>query len=408
MQIKIATFLTMIYAIIMITVMVGLLVDAIECLMDPNVLFFLALAFIYTIAALSHGEVKNLVCGIVYFMAIPSCFIFLQLYMVANLHDISWGTRQNKDEGAVKKKKDMGMVGGMVHAICGMCIGDASCTECCCNEDETAYPPHEEEKEHGRVSHVEKAKVNSSDTSPSDHHATQTDGSSEDEMINEGNWFDSIHKLRRHTDNEYMETEKSTKNRYTTAELGVTEESNGYAYKNPAYKKKAERKGSMEGLTFIKPAVIKQPKRHSPPVVKRKSATERNTVISQSRNTGMGAKHSQSRNTGISKPLARNTGMSINSVSSLRRSLLKRNKSFVEQNLSLIKKAEKHEMVKIDPSDRDSETIKRHHVLYGGITRKTLTKFYNIINHSDVEEPRDIALLIEYFTYPTQMKVSRP
>ena len=87
----------------MITVVVGLLVDAIECLMDPNVLFFMALACIYSFAALSHGEFANLMCGIVYFMFIPSCFIFLQLYMVANLHDISWGTRQNADQGQSRK-----------------------------------------------------------------------------------------------------------------------------------------------------------------------------------------------------------------------------------------------------------------------------------------------------------------
>jgi len=136
MQIKIATFLTFVYAIIMITVIVGLLVDAIECIMDPNVLFFMSLAFMYTFAALSHGEISNLLCGVVYFMCIPSCFIFLQLYMVANLHDISWGTRQNVATDQ-KEQKDRGLFGGIIHSLCGMCIGDSSCSECCCNEDPT-------------------------------------------------------------------------------------------------------------------------------------------------------------------------------------------------------------------------------------------------------------------------------
>jgi hypothetical protein len=79
MQIKLAQMLTFVYAMIMITVIVGLLVDAIECFLDPTVLFFLALAIIYSTAALSHGEILNLACGIVYFMFIPSCFIFLQV-----------------------------------------------------------------------------------------------------------------------------------------------------------------------------------------------------------------------------------------------------------------------------------------------------------------------------------------
>ncbi|CBY07843.1 unnamed protein product [Oikopleura dioica] len=114
--IGLATFLTFVYAILMVTVMIGLLVDAIECVADPNVLFFLALAVIYGIAALSHGEIVNLICGLIYFMFIPSCFIFLQLYMVSNLNDISWGTRQNAGEASAKKK-DMGIFGGMIQVL---------------------------------------------------------------------------------------------------------------------------------------------------------------------------------------------------------------------------------------------------------------------------------------------------
>ena len=95
----------------------------------------------------------------------------------------------------------------------------------------------------------------------------------------------------------------------------------------------------------------------------------------------------------------------MNSVSSLRRSLLKRNKSFVERNYSLIKKLKEQKDVQIDPSGRDDEVVKRKYFTFGGITRKTLTKFYNLLNQNDIQEPRDISLLLEYFTYPTKNKV---
>lgn len=45
-------------------------------------------------AAILHWDFYALLCGVVYFLFIPSCFIFLQIYSIANLNDCSWGTRQ--------------------------------------------------------------------------------------------------------------------------------------------------------------------------------------------------------------------------------------------------------------------------------------------------------------------------
>ena len=54
--------------------------------------------------------------------------------MVANLNDVSWGTRQNNHLDG-KPKKDMGIFGGIVNSFCSMCMGEATCTECCCNDE---------------------------------------------------------------------------------------------------------------------------------------------------------------------------------------------------------------------------------------------------------------------------------
>ena len=40
-----------------------------------------------------HFDLMTLVCGIIYLLMIPSIFIFLPIYMYANLNDVSWGTR---------------------------------------------------------------------------------------------------------------------------------------------------------------------------------------------------------------------------------------------------------------------------------------------------------------------------
>ena len=68
--------------------------EGVNCPLSPSFLFFTGLAAIHVVAAIIHFDISVLICGIVYFLFIPSCFIFLQIYSVANLNDVSWGTRQ--------------------------------------------------------------------------------------------------------------------------------------------------------------------------------------------------------------------------------------------------------------------------------------------------------------------------
>ena len=72
--------------------------EGVNCPLSPSFLFFMALVGINVLAAILHFDVMTLFCGIIYFLFIPSCFIFLQIYSIANLNDVSWGTRQGKKE----------------------------------------------------------------------------------------------------------------------------------------------------------------------------------------------------------------------------------------------------------------------------------------------------------------------
>jgi hypothetical protein len=47
-----------------------------------------------------HADFGALACGLVYWLLVPSCFIFLQIYMITNINDVTWGTRT----GVVVKK----------------------------------------------------------------------------------------------------------------------------------------------------------------------------------------------------------------------------------------------------------------------------------------------------------------
>eukprot|EP00121_Abeoforma_whisleri_P007794 Awhi_evm1s7127 len=96
-QIKIAWVLSLLGGIVMIFVMVGFIVTVAD---DPTTLsssFVLFLVGTMVIAALLHPrEAWCLICGIVYLFALPSVFIFLMVYSVANIDNVSWGTRESK------------------------------------------------------------------------------------------------------------------------------------------------------------------------------------------------------------------------------------------------------------------------------------------------------------------------
>ena len=102
-QIFWAQILTVFYAIVMVLLTVSIFAAGGECPMNLTAFFLIFLAFIHVLAALLHWDWGTLLCGIIYWVAIPSNFMFLQIYMLTNINDVSWGTRSGVAE--VKKKK---------------------------------------------------------------------------------------------------------------------------------------------------------------------------------------------------------------------------------------------------------------------------------------------------------------
>ena len=97
-----AYILTIAYSIIMILLTVALFVAGGECPFNLTAIFLIFMACIHLLAGLIHFDLVTLMCGLVYWVGIPSCFIFLQVYMVTNINDVSWGTRSSGGGGKPK------------------------------------------------------------------------------------------------------------------------------------------------------------------------------------------------------------------------------------------------------------------------------------------------------------------
>lgn len=80
----------------MLAVMVGIIIQVMDDgILSPSSLFFLAVSGQVIVTALLHPqEFGALICGIVYYITIPSMYMLLQIYSIFNMNDVSWGTRE--------------------------------------------------------------------------------------------------------------------------------------------------------------------------------------------------------------------------------------------------------------------------------------------------------------------------
>ncbi|XP_076823366.1 chitin synthase chs-2-like isoform X2 [Clavelina lepadiformis] len=107
-QVVIAEILTIIYALVMMAVIVGVIGSmASGIILDPNNLFMLLLLAIYGLTGLLHPqEMMCLVHGILYYLCVPSAFIFLMIYSLTNMDNVSWGTREVKSYSQPEAKPE--------------------------------------------------------------------------------------------------------------------------------------------------------------------------------------------------------------------------------------------------------------------------------------------------------------
>jgi chitin synthase len=108
-QIRAAAFLSALYAIIMMAVVVGTTIQIAEdSWTSPNAVFLMLLFSIFSIAACMHPqEFWCIVPGLLYFICIPSGYLFLLIYSLCNLNIVSWGTREAPKIKKNQSKEEM-------------------------------------------------------------------------------------------------------------------------------------------------------------------------------------------------------------------------------------------------------------------------------------------------------------
>lgn len=108
-QIRLAAFMSAMYAVIMMAVIVGTTIQIAEdSWTSPNAIFLMLLVIIFSIAACVHPqEFWCIVPGLLYFLCIPSGYLLLIIYSLTNLNIVSWGTRE------VEKKKPVNKGGAL-------------------------------------------------------------------------------------------------------------------------------------------------------------------------------------------------------------------------------------------------------------------------------------------------------
>lgn len=77
---------------------------------SPTSMFVLAMFVIFLFSSLVHPkEFSNIIFGTVFFLMIPSTYVFLSLYSLINLNVINWGTREAvaKATGHVSTKESI-------------------------------------------------------------------------------------------------------------------------------------------------------------------------------------------------------------------------------------------------------------------------------------------------------------
>ncbi|TDH17171.1 hypothetical protein EPR50_G00005670 [Perca flavescens] len=119
-QITIAAIMSVLYAFLMTASLFSIIGDMViqQTFLTPTGLFLVSMAIMYAVTAILHPEEWGMIIyGLMYFICIPSGYLLLTIYSLVNMHIVSWGTRESKGEGEVKKNQNL---------LC-----DKNCRLCC-------------------------------------------------------------------------------------------------------------------------------------------------------------------------------------------------------------------------------------------------------------------------------------
>ncbi|XP_046404364.1 chitin synthase chs-2-like [Ischnura elegans] len=105
-QLWVALLISTLYALVMVAVLVGIMMQMAEDgPLAPSSLFLFTVAGEFIITAFLHPkEFFCLIHGVTYYITVPSMYLLLIIYSIFNLNNVSWGTREIISN---KKKREM-------------------------------------------------------------------------------------------------------------------------------------------------------------------------------------------------------------------------------------------------------------------------------------------------------------
>ncbi|KAJ1155265.1 hypothetical protein NDU88_007999 [Pleurodeles waltl] len=107
-QITVAAYMGIGYAFLMTATFLSIIGDMVQAqtFMTPTGLFLIFMSLLYLVTAMLHPkEFHLLIYGLLYIICVPSGYLLLTIYSMANLHVVSWGTRETSTQIEEKKEE---------------------------------------------------------------------------------------------------------------------------------------------------------------------------------------------------------------------------------------------------------------------------------------------------------------
>ncbi|KAK0148640.1 Chitin synthase chs-1 [Merluccius polli] len=121
-QITIAAIMSVLYAFLMTASFFSIIGEMVMegTFITPTGIFLVSMTAMYLVTALLHPEEFGMIIyGLMYFICIPSGYLLLTIYSLVNLNIVSWGTRETKEGGELKKTQNM-----LCDKTCKLCCWD--------------------------------------------------------------------------------------------------------------------------------------------------------------------------------------------------------------------------------------------------------------------------------------------
>uniref|UniRef100_A0A3B5QCS4 chitin synthase n=1 Tax=Xiphophorus maculatus TaxID=8083 RepID=A0A3B5QCS4_XIPMA len=121
-QITIAAVMSVLYAFLMTASFFSIIGDMVVqgTFLTPTGVFLVSMAIMYLVTAILHPEEFGLIIyGLMYFICIPSGYLLLTIYSLVNMNNVSWGTRESKEEGEQKQTQSV-----LCNKDCRLCCWD--------------------------------------------------------------------------------------------------------------------------------------------------------------------------------------------------------------------------------------------------------------------------------------------